>query len=180
MHVSVTSPLHRRSLAFAALAAGAVLPLLPATHATAGVALATCSLGSTATTYSPGVRTQTATVQVDVQGHLNVCVSTDPGASTGTYTEHAAVPLACLQLLAQGTGTRTFTWQDGTTSTFAFTRVVDDVNGELVNTFTGTITTGKFAGHLATQVVAALADLTACETPQGLTGTEGTGTLTIV
>ncbi|MGW1136628.1 hypothetical protein [Streptomyces zhihengii] len=126
------------------------------------------------------MRTQSATVQVDVQGQLGVCVSTDPGASTGTYTEQATVPLACTQLLNQGTGSRVFAWQDGTTSTFAFTRVVNTVNGQLVNTFTGSITHGKFAGHSATQVVTAFADLTACQTLAGLTATQGTGVLTII
>ncbi|MFD9141683.1 hypothetical protein ACFVY7_12860 [[Kitasatospora] papulosa] len=163
-----------------ALVADVVGPAPSRSVAVAGTALATCLLGSTTTTYSPGVRTQSATVRVDVEGLLGVCVSTDPGASTGIYTEHASVPLACTQLLAGGTGSRVFTWQDGTTSTFDFTRAVNAVNGQLVNTFTGSITQGKFAGRSATQVVTALADLTACQTAAGLTSTQGTGVLTIL
>lgn len=65
-------------------------------------------------------------------------------------------------------------------SPFDFSRVVDGVNGQQVNTFTGSITHGKFVGHSAKQVVAALADLTACQTAAGLTSTQRTSVLTIL
>ncbi|MGW2277816.1 hypothetical protein [Streptomyces sp. NPDC001770] len=181
MRPTISRPRKATSIRLAALAAlTAALPFMSPSGAVADTALATCALGSTTTTYNPGVRNQSATVQVDVQGLLGVCISTDPGATSGTYSEHAIVPLACTQLLSGGAGSRVFTWQDGTTSTFGFTRVVNAVNGQLVNTFSGSITQGKFAGHSATQVVAALADLTACQTTAGLTSTQGTGVLTIL
>ncbi|MGW4806897.1 hypothetical protein [Kitasatospora sp. NPDC004272] len=140
-----------------------------------------CTLGSITTTYTPGVHNQPAPSQVDVQGNLGICVSTDPGAGTGTYTEHATVTLSRTDLLAQGTGTRTFTWQDGATSLFAFQRIVNNVNGTLVNTFQGTITAGKFQGHTATQAITIPGtSLTACSSPEGLTSATGTGIPTIV
>ena len=95
--------------------------------------------------------------------------------TTGTYSCTAQ------QAPAGSTGTATFTWADSTTSTFSYT----DVNGALlvggsyVDTLTGTMTSGKFAGATVTEVIAdPTLSVLQCLTT-GVSDLTGVATLTI-
>jgi hypothetical protein len=83
-------------------------------------------------------------------------------------------------LLAGGSGFATFVWSNGQNSTFSYTKTTVDINGQIIATLSGTITSGVFAGEFATKVVVLpTADLTACETG-GLSDSNGAITLQIV
>ncbi|MEU0297919.1 hypothetical protein ABZ252_00295 [Streptomyces sp. NPDC006175] len=78
------------------------------------------------------------------------------------------VTLDCLDLLSTTTGTQTFHWSDGQSSTLSFTRTVTNVNGQTVLTLAGPITAGVFTRkHAVFTVVEPVLNLTACQSPKG-------------
>jgi hypothetical protein len=63
-----------------------------------------------------------------------------------------------------------FQWSNGQTSTFTFTRELNDAGGQTTVTFTGTITSGEFAGDNAVEQVGAVTpSALQCANPPGLT-----------
>lgn len=141
----------------------------------------TCPAGSQTVSFSPGVTSTPQNISVTFSVALGVCVSlTQPQIYGGSSQGSVTVTLDCLDLLSTTTGTQTFHWRDGQSSVLSFTRTVTNINGQTVITLTGSIICGAFTGRTAvcTVVEPALA-LTACQTPQGLTGQSGVTTLLI-
>jgi hypothetical protein len=127
-------------------------------------------------------RTQPTTV--NVSGVLAPCVSRDllsPSPITsGTFAAPVNRDTSCLELLNGGPGSRVFRWNTGRTSTFTFNSISNYIQGQIVVTLNGTITSGDFTGATVTQESILVADLTRCGDPGGLTRTNGITTLAII
>lgn len=151
----------------------------PASHALVGDMV--CPAGNQTVSFSPGVTLTPQNVSVTFNAALGLCVSlTQPQITSGTSSGNVTVALDCLDLLSTTTGTQTFNWNDGQSSTLSFTRTVTNLNGQTVLTLTGPITAGLFTGRTAVFVIVQPAlNLLACQTPQGLTSQSGVATLAI-
>jgi hypothetical protein len=95
-------------------------------------------------------------------------------------TESWELHLSCLSLSTSGIrATETLYWNGGTTlsSTWENTNYVQLVNGVLVSTLTGPITSGTLAGATLTLITTLLpSELTACTEPGGLQEISGLST----
>lgn len=139
----------------------------PSSH-TAPVGL-TCT-GSETVDYRPGLLLTPRKVDVEVRGDLSHCTSSDHDLTAGKYGEDFHAELSCSTLLAGREGTRVFRWNNGHTSTFKFTRAINDVGGQTTVTFTGTITSGQFDGaHAVEQAVIPTLSTAKCLAHPGLT-----------
>lgn len=175
----------RRTLAvlFAALALvlGGLLTAPAAQAAPAALGDLVCPAGNQAVSFSPGLTNTSKTTTITYNATLGVCASlTHPEITSGGSAGTVVAPYSCLDLLNTSTGTQTFTWNTGQSSVLSYTRTVTILNGQTVITLTGTITSGLFTGgHAVFTVVEPALQLTACETPQGLTSQAGVTTLVI-
>lgn len=175
----MTRTLISRPLACAILAAATALGALaaaslaaaPAAHAAIGSA--TCT-GTSAISYTPGLTNTPQTITY-IETDTFHCVSTDPALSSGTFQVTVTLPGASCTSAGIFTNTPyTISWNNGaaTTISLSFTDAV--VNGTEQVTGTGPVTGGEFAHGNATIIWAyPVLDLTACSTPQGLTGQSG-------
>lgn len=162
-------------LAAALLAAGL---LLPAGTAHAGVLDVTCAATNT-TNYSPGLLLTTQSVTITATTQYAACVSaSDPDLMSGYSTGNSIATLSCLNLGQSASGVEVIYWNDSTTSTFSFNRVVISVGGQSVLVRTGSITAGKFAGDTAvSELVLPALNTLDCLGPPGVTSKTSIGTL---
>lgn len=168
--------------AVATIVIGGGAVMLPAASAHASILQTLTCQGTEFTTFSPALtRTATATF-ISSADTFGPCVSTDTSISGGlSYTETSDPTASCGTLLSGGSGQTTFLWSNGNSSTFSYSRTTIDLNGEIISTLTGTITSGEFAGNLATEVlVLPTLDLTACESAAGISTASGTATIEIL
>jgi len=148
-------------------------------RAHAAVADLTCP-GTESVTFTPGLLLTLQQVTLHTSRQWGPCVSSDPTVSSGSDAESFVNTISCLSVAAAGTGTVTFTWSNGRTSTFAFTKSVSHPVGQTVVTYTGNITAGEFAGDSALETITGAAlNLTACLAPPGITSTFGVAVLEI-
>lgn len=131
-----------------------------ASSASAESAGLVCS-GQSTTTYSPPLTNSASTVTAATEGHFGdqanpgACVHLGIGTPVtgGSYDDSVVVPNAsCTNVnytVPSGTGTRVFTWSDGTQSTFTFTTSITTVAGQAHVARIGTITAGRFMGASA-------------------------------
>lgn len=138
--------------------------------------------GTEAIAFSPTLTFTPQTTTVTIKDVLAPCVvAGDPTTTSATVSTAVSRPnFSCLSLFGGGAATRTFHWNDGTSSTFTHISNVQIVGGNFVVTLQGTITSGCFAGSTATGVVALTANLVQCLPPTGLGSATGTFTFTIV
>lgn len=163
----MTPHFRRMALATSALALGASVASVPAAHA---LSVDVSCAGTETVSYNPGVRLTAQQVNVVVTGILSPCSSSDGTVSAGTYNESFTTTLSCDTLLAGRSGTRVFHWSNGRSSTFAFNRALNNAGGQTTVTFTGTITSGEFAGDTALeQVVFVTPNTLQCLAPPGVT-----------
>ena len=171
----------RRRAALVAACATAVLLLAVLGASAQAASLAVCT-GADTGHYSPAMTLTSQTGTVTYTDTFS-CTSNDPGAATGSTGGTFTGTYSCTtqQSPAGSSGTATFTWADSTTSTFSYT----DVNGALlvggsyIDTLTGTMTTGKFAGATVTEVIASpTLSVLQCLTT-GVSDLTGVATLTI-
>jgi hypothetical protein len=154
-------------LAAAALATSGLA--LPSTAAHAVSVDVTCT-GTETVAYDPGLLLAPRSVGATVHGILAPCASSDPAIASGTYLQSFTAVLSCGTVLAGLAATRIFDWSNGESSTFTYNRAINDVLGQTTVTFTGTITSGRFAGDTAIeQVVFATPSSLRCLAPPGLT-----------
>lgn len=153
---------------------------LIASPADASVLDVTC-VGQESRTYSPGLLLTDQSIDVDLDAVMSPCVSTDSGITAGTYTASYTQSLSCLDLDANANNqTRVFNWNDSSSSTMTANRTVQRLTLTTVVTFTGTISSGKFAGDTAVLVVTVLnPSVLNCLSSPGVTSTTGTVTLEI-
>lgn len=137
--------------------------------------VATCLLGSGTTTYSPGLTNTTRTTTVHVHEVFSGCVSlSHPTATSGTVDATLTRDASCTALLGGGNAVYTINWNDGTSTTFNATEPTERVQGQVVVLGTGAVTSGLYAGSAVTHDKVLTGDLTACDTPQGLTSLTAT------
>ncbi|MGW2277801.1 hypothetical protein [Streptomyces sp. NPDC001770] len=114
---------------------------------------------------------------------LGPCVSAStPAVTSGTATISAPpASRSCLSLLTAGTATITVTWNTSATSTLSLNRTVSLVGATIVNTYTGTVSSGLFAGDTVLMtIVQPSADITLCTLGLGtVASTYGTVVLEI-
>ena len=88
--------------------------------------------------------------------------------------------LSCVQPLFSGPGETVIKWNNGQQSTLSVNGVVTTNGGQIVDTFTGTVTKGEFKGA---SVLAVLTEVqpnaVQCASQQGVTSESGTTTLQI-
>jgi hypothetical protein len=129
----------------------------------------TCA-GTETVEYQPGLLLAPRDVSVTVNGTLSPCSSSDSGITDGSYLQRFTATLSCDTVLAPLAATRVFQWSNGRSSTFFYTRAVNNAGGQTTVTFQGTITSGEFSGDRAVeQVVLVTPDSAQCLAPPGLT-----------
>nr|WP_063571497.1 hypothetical protein [Luteibacter rhizovicinus] len=169
-------------VALTGIAFGAALPLT--VHASSAV----CALGSHDVTWSPGVTNTVADHDVTADTTWN-CVQALRAPLLTTASSHAefSAPFSCVNLFSTEPTTWTIAWSDGiapATSTFTYTATVVPAAGNLVITAPGSITSGRYSGHMA-EAEFVLANLAAtlgdqCKGLPGVTNANGTSTLVII
>ena len=151
----------------------------PAAHAATGNV--TCLAGTTSATYNPGITFAPRTVHVkgeDIYG--GPCISSDPTLASGIDRFDATLPLSCEQPFFNGPGTTVIKWNNGQQSTLSVNGVVTTNGGQIVDTFTGTVTAGEFTGASVLAVLTeAQPNAAQCASQQGVTSESGTTTLQI-
>ena len=156
------------------------LAALASSSATAAVRQLSCA-GTQSSNFSPGLTNTPATTTVSYRAILAPCVSlTDPTVTAGTYSGSFVRVASCTSLLSSPAGRRTLNWTNGRSSVFEFTSTATYAAGQLVTTLTGAITSGAFAGSTAIQTLTAVADLTQCAAPGGVSSLFGAVQLQIV
>jgi len=159
------------AVAALALTLGAAVPASAATSTpTLSVTPTLTCLGSTTSSYSPGLTNQPRTVTVRSASTFAPCVGV-PAGYTATASLNATRRLSCTDLLdLSSTGSSTLRWSKGGASVFSYTRTATRNELTTVVTFTGTITSGQFTGATVVETATALnTDLNACQTSAGLT-----------
>jgi hypothetical protein len=133
----------RRLLAVAALA-GALAGLAGFQPAQAAAIDLACA-GSQTFTYSPGLHLTARPVTVSGAGSFSCPVSADPALSSGGFTVPGfTATLGCG--LTGNTGTFTYSWNNGQTSTVLSTSDVTFNLGTVVTEARGTVIAGEFTG----------------------------------
>src|SRR5581483_11922869 len=156
------------------LIAAAMLVSLPGltliTSPAHAVSLDVTCAGTETATYNPGLLITSQTTQVAVTGILAACTSSDPGITSGSYSENFPTTLSCATIFAGRAGTRTIRWSNGQSTTFEFTRAINNAAGQITVTFTGDATSGEFTGDtVIEQVVFVTPNALQCLAPPGLT-----------
>lgn len=155
---------------------------LTSTPASAMVGDVICPAGNQSQTYSPGLTDTPQPVAASYNVSLGICTSLSHlNLTSGTSSDSIHIAqYSCLDLLTESAGSQTFTWNTGQTSTFTFNRTVAMVNGNIVLTLTGAISSGLFTGDSALlTIVEPATDLLACETSAGLTSAAGLVTFVV-
>lgn len=130
---------------------GAVLAL--AGPARAGALDVTCA-GTLTANYSPGLTLAPAEQTIATSRIYAPCVSTTvPGLTAGLNDSTQHMVQSCLDALQSRTGSRTISWNDGTTSTINYNATVSHVGANTVVTFTGQVIDGRFEGDTYLETV---------------------------
>ncbi|MFB7946408.1 hypothetical protein ACFC6L_15990 [Kitasatospora phosalacinea] len=164
----------------AALSAAALAAVLvPVGAARADTVVLDC-VASTSATYSPAITSTAQSVTVDATTSWT-CTGLPTGYTSATSSDHYTTTLTCTDLLNFPAGSKTYTWNDSTTSTFSFTRVnTRVVNGTTVVELVGSITAGTFQGATVSSTAVALnTQLDACSTT-GVSALDFTGDTVIL
>jgi hypothetical protein len=161
--------------------------LLASTLAHAGPLLVVCPLGSTTTTYSPGINNTPRDISYTSTTELSLCVT---ALAPLFFTSAVADPVTrqredftCLELLRPFfTTDMTFHWGDGGASKVVLSTSRVEAEGAVTSLISvGSVTEGKYQGAIATRtLVYANLDLTqGCLTEEGLKQTQGTAMLVL-
>lgn len=141
------------------------------------------------TTYSPGLTNTVQPTTVTVAGRYNVidehsptgtCLALGSSATSGERNVTALLDISCNAVLTES-GTETIDWNDGLSTSFAFTAAAAHIGSNTVLTETGTVTSGEFLGqHVVETFTAANLAFTDCATPTGVTSLDYATVLTIL
>lgn len=156
----------------------------PASARENGLLDVTCTPPSSNTVvYTPPLTLAPQSVGLTSTIQLGPCISfSTPAIISGT--SFVTVPPAsrsCLDLLGAYAETRTVTWNTGASSTLSMNRTVTLAGAVVVVTFTGTVTSGLFAGDtILMTITGPSVDITQCTLGLGtVPGTFGAVTLEI-
>ncbi len=119
-------------------------------------------------------RTSTGGVQSWVRGLRRFASSPAP---TETSSSRRRPPR--LSLLNSGSGTITYSWTNGRTSTFSYNYTAVVASGAVVVTNTGTVTAGAFLGQSGTETFTLATNPTRCLAAGGLPGAGGATALVL-
>jgi hypothetical protein len=138
--------------------------------------------GTDTTNYKPGLLTTSQTVDTYGTDTGSGCLGVDQVTGLDSFTASftGQYTASCIAPIQSGSGTEVLTWNDGTTSTWSWSSTVaTNEAGQLVGTYDGPITTGRYAGaNLNNTDVEPDTDVTACLAAPGLTQTTGIATWT--
>ncbi|GGO12064.1 hypothetical protein GCM10010116_24230 [Microbispora rosea subsp. aerata] len=135
--------------------------------------------GTETVAYNPGVIFQPREFEITTAGRFTSCLGGGE-VTSGSYDERFTIVAGCNDLLDNFESTRTITWNTAQASVIEGTGSSTAVAGQVITTFTGTITSGPFTGRSAVQTITLpQLGLLKCLTT-GLTGTTGITTLTII
>ncbi|MFH8624120.1 hypothetical protein ACH4A8_19855 [Streptomyces vietnamensis] len=151
------------------LAAALSLVSMPAASLASPVSADLVQLSCTETTtasYSPPLLNTPQTTTVASHSDIAPCAGLPGGYTSATTSALYSAVVGCTQLVQNLPGSKTYIWNDGTTSTFTYTRVSTRVlNGTTQIEFAGAITAGTFQGATAVETgTAANTQLMACST----------------
>ena len=154
--------------AVTATAATAALTLGPAATTASAVGPLVVCTGQETVSFSPALRNTPTDLNTTISGRfgtkgnpVGLCASVGAPTAWMTYDVPPSFTpgASCTQGIALNLpNTRTFVWNNGQTSAFSYTADRGRILGQTVLVFTGTITSGRFSGHAATETVA-VADL---------------------
>ncbi|MFD8276200.1 hypothetical protein [Streptomyces flaveolus] len=180
MNQSMPQRLSKRISAAVAVMAVIIFGVLVGAHPAAAATLVTCA-GTQTISYSPGLTNSPRTVTVQGTNNLGPCVAPNTTITAGTISFGSTGSYSCQGLLSSTSEVNVVQWSDNTTSTLQVTRTVTKVNGQLVNTFTGSVTAGTFQGASVVWTITNVnLALLACETEAGLTSLTGVDVFTLV
>ncbi|MFD7919810.1 hypothetical protein ACFV3R_11360 [Streptomyces sp. NPDC059740] len=177
---SLTVSPGRRALAGLAVVCTVVAAMLTGVHPASAATVVTCA-GTQNISYSPGLTNTPRSVTAQGTNNLGPCVVPNTDITAGTITFGSTGDYSCQGLLASTQEVNVVHWSDGSTSTLQVTRTATKVNGQLINTFTGSVTSGTFHGASVVWTITNLTlSLLACETQEGLTSLTGVDVFTLV
>lgn len=137
------------------LAAAVVTTVLPGSPASAEPGAVSCPAGSSVIHYDPPLTNVLEETTITIHRELGACTSsTHPRITTGTVDSVSTVPASCSRPLVGSSLSSTIVWNTGETSTLSLNAVSSVVLGQLVTTFTGSVTDGLFDGSTITWVQA--------------------------
>lgn len=136
-------------------------------------------VGTEQVTITPGATFVDRHLAITTDGRLGTCLDGAGEVASGSYGEKFSIFAGCTNLFDGFTSTRVLKWNTGDTSTYEYTGSSNVVAGQITTTATGTITSGRFAGRSAVQVIVLpTPSVLKCLTT-GITETTGLTTLTI-
>jgi hypothetical protein len=155
------------------------LSALPAAAAHASSTQTTCT-GGIDVTYNPGL-TLVAQGDIAVTATASLtCSSSDPSLTAAHGQRQYTDNISCVDLVNARSSVTTFTWNNKRSSTVTSQQDVTRLAGTTVVTFTGTVTSGEFAGDNFTEVAVALnPSPLQCLAPGGVTSLHFTAVITI-
>ncbi len=174
----------RRS-SWAALVAATVVMGMSTMSATASASVRVRPLevvqctGTETTTYSPGVLFQAREITLSTTGTFTSCLDATGQVASGGYGEQFTLFVGCNDLLGPFTGRRTITWNTGDTSVITGSGSSTAIAGQVITTFTGTVTQGPFQGSSAVQTITLPQLNTLKCLTTGITDATGITTLTL-
>lgn len=174
----------RQLAALAGLLLGGAWVVTPAYASTDAIS---CT-GWTRATYMPGLTNTVKSTAVVVDGDLNIidahsptgsCLAVGTRATAGQRNVTAQLDVSCTQFLVE-TGVETINWNDGQSTSFAFSANVTRGASNTVIVESGTVTAGEFAGgHVVETFTAPNTAFTDCGTPGGVTALDFLTVITI-
>jgi len=138
--------------------------------------------GTHSVSYNPGLLFTPGFTTLTRSTIYSLCTSiSDPAITYGLTSGTSSFQASCLNLLAgPPSATWILTWNTGETSEWLYSSSTQNVSGTIVQTQTGVIVAGKFAGSTAIGVlVLAAPPVINCFGPPGVTGSQGVATLSI-
>ncbi|WP_141662932.1 hypothetical protein [Streptomyces sp. Wb2n-11] len=135
--------------------------------------------GSETTTYSPGVVFRPRNISLTTTGSFTSCLDTTSQVTAGAYAETFTLFAGCNNLLDDFTGQRVITWNTGATSVITGSGSSTAVLGQVITTFTGTVTQGLFQGSSVLQTITLPQPNTLKCLTTGITEATGITTLTL-
>ncbi|MFF5125784.1 hypothetical protein ACFY41_02425 [Streptomyces syringium] len=174
----ITRLLSRTRTVVAAALLG-VATVVPAAQATESPTVLVACAGTVAATYAPGLTYSPRSTAISSQAVAGCPVSVGSTLTSATFGGSSTGTLSCLA--GSASGTLTFHWDHGKSSTASITSIASlRPNGNMVTVSTGTITAGKFRGAaVVTEVTLLASSVSACLTPKGLTSASGPTTVTV-
>ncbi|GAQ51358.1 hypothetical protein [Streptomyces acidiscabies] len=163
------------------LAATVLLPagllLGAAAPAQAAVVDLSCA-GTVAAHYAPPLQPIPRPTAITSSAQVGCAISSDPTLTSGTFGGSSTATASCLT--GSASGTLTFTWNNGRTSTAQITSVAAlRPNGDVVTVSTGTVVDGEFEGDkVVTEVTLLADDQLACLLGAGVSSVSGPTTVT--